>query len=117
MKPSPYDSHHVTLNLIQEMHSRIMTQEASIETERELRREEMKKANANLRESGQLRRELDELKQASLISFEEQRRENDSYRATLEEIAEMKSKGGELARKCLFHWPRPDGWSGDGEPD
>ena len=49
MKPSPYDSHHVTLNLIQEMHSRIMTQEASIETERELRREEMKKANDNLR--------------------------------------------------------------------
>ena len=116
MKPSPYDPHHVTLNLIQELHSRIMTQETAIETERELRREETKRTNVALGEAGQLREELDELKQDSLISFEEQRRENNAYRATLENIAEMNNKGGGLARKCLFHWPRLDVGSGDGEP-
>lgn len=102
MKPSPYDPHHVTLNLIQELHSRIMSQEAAVDTERELRREETKRTSDALLEAGQLRDELERQKKDFLISKDILRSQAGAYRSTLELIAKMRGKGGETARSVLF---------------
>jgi len=91
-KFNPYDPNHVTLQLLQELHSQRMQIQIDRDKERSMRREEI------VRHSG-TRDDFDDSERKLIIATEVAQ----LYANTLREIIEQspRSKGAEIAKHCL----------------